>query len=76
MLSGRCREQYPCNTKGDNRYNENKELLGSTLAKEIGNRRRRAKTELRHKEKESFFCKIYILWRRRGKNPAPPPYTQ
>lgn len=30
--------------KGDNRHNENKELLGSTLAKEIGNRHRRAKT--------------------------------
>lgn len=29
--------------KGDNRYNENKELLGSAVAKEIGNRRRRAK---------------------------------
>lgn len=30
--------------KEDNRYNENKELLDSTLAKEIGNRRKRAKT--------------------------------
>lgn len=27
--------------KGDDRHNENKELLGSTLAKEIGNRQTR-----------------------------------
>jgi hypothetical protein len=45
MLSGRCGSSIPATQrKGDDRHNENKELLGSTLVKEIGDGRLIVKT--------------------------------
>lgn len=63
--------------KGDDRHNENKELLGSTLTAETGNRHRLVKTtRIKMQRKAITLLQNLYTLEERNKQPAPPPFTQ